>query len=98
DLVDLPFELGDEPFGRGVVPTVRVVTGDEQVDETAGHAGIRAERPLDVVLAERRPGLAQVPAPGADDGDLARRETREEHEAVEAVGLGLAPPHLSERI
>lgn len=64
----------------------------KSLDEAAGDAGVGGERRLDVVLRERRAGLAEVLRHGAQDDHLAPREAGGEHERIEAVGLGPAVP------
>ena len=83
--------------GRGVVPRVGIEAGGEELGEQAGDLRVRAQRLLDVVLAERRARLTQVPAQRPDDRDLAS-QAREQHEPVEPVGLGVAAPDARERL
>ena len=47
---------------------------------------------LDVVLAERRPGLPQVLRVGPQDDDLPPGQPGPQHQPVEAVALGLPAP------
>ena len=64
----------------------------------AREVGMRDECGRDVVLAERRSGLAQVMAVRAQHRDLAPREPGGEHEPVERVVLGRAAHDGGERV
>ena len=82
----------------GVVEGVGVEAGLEELDEAARDAGVGDEGRLDVVLRERRAGLAQVLRDGAQDDDLAPGQPGAQHERVEAVGLGVAVPDRPEGV
>ncbi len=81
---------GAEPVG--VEPRL------EQVDERRGEGGVGDERADDVLLAEGRPGLAQVLGDRPQDDDLAPGEPGAEDQGVEAVALGAPVPHRGERV
>ncbi|EXI92915.1 MAG: hypothetical protein AW12_00214 [Candidatus Accumulibacter sp. BA-94] len=53
---------------------------------------------LDVGLAERQPGLPQIAAVGTQDADLSSIETRQQHQAVEAVVLRLVTQQSLEQV
>ena len=61
-----------------------------------GDARVSRERVFDVGLTERRADLAQVLRVRAEDRHVAAREAGSQHQAVEAVALGLASPEPSE--
>ena len=71
---------------------VRVEPGLEEAHEQPGHRHVRAQHALDVVLAERRARLAQVPGVRAQHHHLPPGEMRVEHEGVESVVLDLPVP------
>ena len=76
----------------------RVEPKPEELDEPARDVGVRRERVLHVVLAERASRLAEVLRDRAEDRDLARGQPSREDEAVEAVVLGLPSPRARERV
>ena len=104
DRVELGADLVGQLFDRiaVAVPVAHrsrdpgIEAGDEQLDEPARDLACAGQRVLDVGLAERRPGLAQVAAVRAQQRDLAPREPGGEHEAVEAVVFGAAVDHREE--
>lgn len=100
DLVQGPVELFEEAvdqLGAGVLP-LRGHPGLEERDQQPGGVDVVAERALHVVLAERRPGLAQVLRVGAQHHRLAPAQTGAQHQRVEAVVLGLTGPHGGEGV
>ena len=79
-------------------PRVGVEARQEEIDHQAGDRRIGAQRALHVVLAEGNAGLPEVLGIGAQDGDLAPRESGRQHQPVEPVALERAGPHLVERL
>ena len=73
-------------------------TGEEQAHQQRGDARVHGERLLDVGEAEGRGALPQVARVGAQHADLARRESRREHQAIEVVGFDRAGKHAEERV
>ena len=92
DVVD---EVGDGA-AVGIVTGPRVEPRDEQLDEAPRMFGVASDGLFDVRLAEQRSRLAQVAAVRADERDLAPRQIRREHEAIEAVVLGATVDHREE--
>ncbi len=75
-----------------------VEAGLEEGHEPAGQRVVGGERRLDVLLGERRPGLAQVLRDRAQDDDLTPGQPRPEDEGVEPVALGPATPDRTDRV
>ena len=88
DLVGL---LGAGGVG-GPAVAVGVEAGPPQRDQVAGHAGVRDQGVLEVVLRVGGAGLPEVLRDGAQDDDLAPGQVRGQDELVEPVGLGTAVP------
>ncbi len=88
--VDL-FEQRVHDLVPGALP-VRRHPRLEQGDQEAGGVDVVAEGVLHVVLAEGRPGLAQVLGVRAQHRRLPPAQARGEHQGVEAVVLGLSGP------
>ncbi len=70
----------------------RVEARLEEPDEQPYDAHVRAERLLDVVLAERETGLAQILGVGAQHDRLPPPEPCAQHECVQPVALGATGP------
>ena len=89
----------DAPRSPWLVADVGIEAGGEELGEQRGDVRVPAQRLLDVVLAERRARLAQVPAQRPErPRPRGAVEAREQHEPVEPVGLGVAAPDARERL
>ena len=80
------------PLALGLGEPVGGEAGLEDRDEQPRHLGVGAQDAGDVLLGERRPGLAEVAAVGPQHDDLPPGEPGLEHEPVEPVGLRRAGP------
>ncbi len=101
DVVDHLVDLGDERVGAagsGGLGRARVEPGLEQPDQGGGDLGVAEHRVLDVVLAVGGAGLAQVLGVGAQHGGLPPVQSGQQHQRVEPVDLGFAPPGRGERV
>ena len=70
----------------------------EQLDQRGGDVGMLDQRLLDVALAERRPGLAQVLRVRAQDVGLPPGQVGAHDQRVEPVLFDLAAPQQLERV
>ena len=76
----------------------RVETGLEQLHQQAGQQRVAQQGLLHVGLRERHARLQQVFAIAAQQSDLAPAQPGRQHEAVEAVVLGIAGPYAGESL
>ncbi len=98
DGVDLLLDVPDDGVDRAAIVTVGVEPEREQRDEQLGDVRLPEQRPFHVGVRECDPRLTEVLRDGADDDDLAARETGAEHKPVEAVVLVVAAPYAEERL
>ncbi len=94
--VGLQLSLAGGDIVLALMAGSRIEAGFEQLDQQAGQQRVAREGAFHVGLRERHAGLQQVLAVATQHGDLAPMQAGSQHQAVEAVVLGIAVPDAGE--